>query len=163
MERKKDELIAGLAEVRERILATASSLSARQQDQIFLGSWSPRDLLAHLAGWDDTNLRAVKEILAGKLPSFYAHHDPDWATYNARLVAEYGRQDFEELLALLRETHGRLLGFLEDLPAGEFWQDRGIRVRGWRVTIGRLLEVEREDEEEHFAQLERFANTGATS
>jgi hypothetical protein len=163
VEEKKDELISGLVDVRERILSTASSLSARELDRAFLGIWSAKDLLAHLAGWDDTNARAMEEILAGELPSFYAHYDKDWATYNSSLVAEYGREDFEEMVALLRETHGKLLDLLSEAPASELWRDRGIRSRGWKVTIGRLLEVEMEDEEEHLLQLKKFVETGETS
>ena len=105
----------------------------------------------------------MQEILAGELPGFYAHYDRDWATYNAKLVTEYGRENFEELVRLLSKTHGRLLAALEDLPAEELWKDRGIRAKGWKVTIGRLLEVERDDEEKHYLQLKEFVETVATS
>ncbi len=67
---KKDEIISGLVETRRQILDTASSLSLAEQDEIFLGVWSVKDLLAHLVGWDFTNLEAAKAILAGKTPDF---------------------------------------------------------------------------------------------
>lgn len=162
-EKKKADLISGLIDTRERILAVAASLPPETQDQVFLGTWSAVDLLAHLTGWDETNLKAAKEILESELPSFYADHDRDWATYNAKLVAEFRRENYEEQLALTRETHARLLEFLKELPADELWEDRGIRARGWKVTIGRLLEAEMSDEEEHLVQLNRFVETGATS
>ena len=54
---KKDALIANLVEARKNILNAASALPARQRDEIFLGSWSVKDLLAHLIGWDYTNHR----------------------------------------------------------------------------------------------------------
>ena len=71
-------------------------------------------------------------------------------------MSEYNRDEFEELLSLVKETHGNLLALIQDLPASELWKDRGIRSRGWKVTIGRLLEVEMEDEEEHYSQLKQF-------
>lgn len=163
IKKKKDKLISSLADVRDRILTIALFLPEEKQDEIFLGIWSSKDLLAHLAGWDETNLKAAEEILSGNLPSFYAHSDKDWATYNSKLVAEYGRADFEELVAFLRQSHGRLLNYLHDLPANEIWKDRGIRAKGWKVTIGRLLEVEKEDEEEHYQQLKQFVETGRNS
>ena len=104
----------------------------------------------------------MQDILAGELPGFYAYYDRDWATYNAKLVTEYGRENFEELVELLRKTHGRLLAALEDLPEEELWKDRGIRAKGWKVTIGRLLEVERDDEEKHYLQLKEFVESVAT-
>jgi hypothetical protein len=54
---KKDALVANLVEARKNILNTASALPAKQRDEIFLGSWSVKDLLAHLIGWDQTNHR----------------------------------------------------------------------------------------------------------
>ncbi len=160
---RKTELIAGLQDVRERILALASTLSESNQEAVYLGIWSSKELLAHLAGWDETNLSAAREVLAGQIPSFYEHHNKDWAAYNARLVSQYGRDSLAELVALVRETHGRLITFIQDLPASEFWNDRGIRAWGWKVTIGRLLEAERKDEEAHYGQLKRFVETGEPS
>ncbi|HEC60845.1 MAG TPA: hypothetical protein ENI27_01170 [bacterium] len=86
---KKDEIISGLVEVRRKILEAASSLSPNQQNEVFLGVWSVKDLLAHLVGWDYINLEAVKEILAGQKPGFWEHYDRDSKSYNARLVEKY--------------------------------------------------------------------------
>ena len=82
-EKRKSELISGLRNVRERILSIASSLPKFQQDEIYLGNWSSREMLAHLAGWDKTNVEAANEILAGRLPSFYEDSDKDWKKYNS--------------------------------------------------------------------------------
>jgi hypothetical protein len=163
LQARKSGLISGLRDVRKRILALASSLSLNEQDEIYLGTWSCRDMLAHLAGWDETNKRAASEILEGTLPSFYEHSGKDWAEYNAKLVGEYGRDDFHELLSLVRETHRSMLSFIEDIPASGIWEDRGIRAKGWKVTIGRLLEVEKQDEEEHYSQLKEFIEQAVKS
>ena len=71
-EDKKQQVIAGLVDARSKILASVAALPPAQQDVVFLGEWSVKDLLAHLIGWDFANLEATKEALAGKLPSFYA-------------------------------------------------------------------------------------------
>lgn len=152
-EERKVKLVWGLRDVRARILDLARSLPEAAREQVFLGTWSIRDVLAHLAGWDETNLAATKEVLAGMLPSFYAHHNKDWASYNASLVAEYGRDDYDDLLRLVEATHNKLLAFIEDVPAEALWHYRGLKAKGWKVTAGRLLEVERQDEEEHYSQL----------
>lgn len=162
-ERKKVDLISRLVETRQKIFDTAASLSPEMAGEKFLGSWSVIELLAHLAGWDETNIQAGKEILDGALPNFYAEHDRDWATYNAKLAEEFGRETLEDQLALTRQTHKKLIDFLNELPAEELWADRGVRARGWKVTIGRLLEAELSDEEEHYQQLNQFkTNTTAS-
>ena len=108
---------------------------------------SVKDMLAHLAGWDDTNRRAVGEIMEGRKPSFWQHYDKDCATYNARLVAEYGRDDFGELLALVRETHRGLIEYLQSVPAKNYYGRSKIRT---------LLRTEIQDCREHARQVEQF-------
>ncbi|MGD2252421.1 MAG: ClbS/DfsB family four-helix bundle protein [Anaerolineales bacterium] len=158
-EARKAELIAGLVAVREKIVASASALPADKKETVFLGSWSVMDLLAHLAGWDLTNLEASKEIARGKLPSFYAHHDRDWATYNATLITEHKRGEFEAQLLELRDTHRELIAHLQSLPAEDLERDRGIRRRSYKVTLDGLLRAELNDEEEHLAQIEAFTES----
>ena len=70
----------------ERILSLVSSLSKVKRDDIYVGKWSSREMLAHLVGWDETNIRAANEIMTERLPSFYEHMNKDWAKYNAKLV-----------------------------------------------------------------------------
>jgi hypothetical protein len=88
-EERKSVLISGLHDVREKILVLASSLPKNEQDEIYVGKWSSREMLAHLAGWDETNIKAANEILAVRLLSFYRDSDKDWAKYNAKLVSIY--------------------------------------------------------------------------
>ena len=158
-EEKKARLLNSLLNVRGRILAKASKLSSDYEDEVFLGTWSIKDLLAHLAGWDVTNLEAARDILKGELPGFYAHHDHDWSSYNAQLVEQYKRDDFQELMAKVRETHKELIQFLESLPASEIYKDRGIRIRGYKVILVRLLQVEKDDEEIHFNEIREFIDS----
>jgi hypothetical protein len=137
-------------------LAEASRLSEKQRDEIFLGIWSIKDLLAHMTGWDRTNLDAVKSVLEGRVPAFYRYHDRDWQTYNAMLVQEYKRDSFKELLALLKDSQDQLVAFLHTIPAERFNKDYGVRFRGYKVTLQRLLEAETEDEQTHLQQVMDF-------
>lgn len=156
-ENLKQKLTSNLIKTRTTILKEVSQLSPTSQDTVFLGIWSVKDLIAHLLGWDFTNLAAAKDIQAGKLPEFYARYDNDWKTYNAELVAKYKRDDFEELLALVKNSHSQLIAYLESVPAQAFEKDFGVRSgRGTRVTIARLLQAELKDEQEHLGQIQDF-------
>lgn len=159
---KKDEIISGLAQTRQAIVDAAAALDPAQQDEVFLGVWSVKDLLAHLAGWDFANLEAAQAVLRGELPAFYAHHGRDWQTYNAQLVAQYRRDDFVELLSSVRDSHHNLIDFLQTIPAAEFDKDRGVRFRGYKVTIARLLQAETKDEKTHHQQIEVFKSGQAS-
>jgi hypothetical protein len=153
---KKEQLHSELRDVRSAILVEAARISPDLYGQVFLGSWCLKDLLAHLAGWDVTNLAAAREILEDKLPSFNAHYDKDWVSYNTALVQEHRREDPEELIAHIKAMHQSLLVYLEELPAEEFYRDRGIRAGRYKVTIGHLLEAERDDERKHLGQIQAF-------
>ena len=153
----KSEFISSLLTTRAAILHAAAQLSPEAQDTVFLGVWSVVDLIAHLVGWDFTNLAAAQDIQAGKLPEFYTHYDKDWKTYNGELVAKYKRDEFEELLAFARDSHRQLIAYLETVPAEAFEGDFGVRSgRGTRVTLARLLQAEWQDEQEHLRQIQDF-------
>jgi len=152
----KNELISNLVNVRKSILEEASAIPSDKQDRVCLGVWSIKDLLAHLAGWDHTNLAAAKDILAGKLPEFYAHIDRDWKTYNASLVEKFKRDDISDLLTLVSSSHQQLVDYLKSLPADVFSKDTCVRSSGYKVTIARLLQAETRDEQVHLQQIHEF-------
>lgn len=160
----KEEIISALVEARRKILDVAYALPPDRRDEVFLGTWSAQDLLAHLVGWDYTNIEATKSILAGELPEFYSQHDRDWASYNALLIERHKSEDYAELLRSVEASHRALLDLLATVPADEFERDRGLRYKRHKVTIARLLQVEAEDEEEHCRQMREFAeSTGPPS
>lgn len=153
---RKDQILSNLFETRQSILTEASELSETEQDQVFLGIWSVKDLLAHLIGWDETNLLATKSILEGQLPSFYEHRDRDWQTYNAILVKKHKKDSFQELLTAVKDSQEKLIEFLQTIPAENFNKDFGVRFRGYKVTMQRLLEAEWKDEQTHLQQIVDF-------
>ena len=153
---RKDQILSSLIGTRQSILAEVSELSEIEQDQVFLGIWSVKDLLAHLVGWDETNLQAVKSVMGGQLPAFYEHRDRDWQTYNAMLVKKHKKDSFRELLAALKASQEKLIEFLQMVPAEHFARDFGVRFRGYKVTIQRLLNAEWRDEQIHLQQIIDF-------
>jgi hypothetical protein len=153
---KKEWIIGEMQRVRSELLTEVAGLSRRERDTVFLGIWSVRDLLAHLAGWDFANLDAAKSIIAGRLPSFYEHHDRDWKKYNAMLVRKYRRNTFREIRAILKESQQKLVDYLQTVPPEYFNRDFGLRFRGYRVTIQRLLQADIKDVQIHHQQIVDF-------
>jgi len=150
---EKDAILQGLVEVRQQIAHAVANIPPGSQDQAFVGVWSIKELLAHLIGWDYTNLAAVQSILADEAPAFFAHQDKDWKTYNAALVAKYRRDDFEELLAMMQASHSQLIAFLQTLDADDFYKAAHSRSR---ASIRTLLKAESKDEKVHLEQIQQF-------
>lgn len=153
---RKDQILCAMVEARQKILTEVSKLSEAEQDQVFLGIWSIKDLLAHLIGWDKTNLNAIKSVMQNQAPPFYEHHDHDWQTYNGMLVRKNRKDSIEELFATAKDSHERLIKFLQTVPPEHFNKDFGVRFRGYKVTIQRLIEAETKDEQTHCEQIRSF-------
>jgi hypothetical protein len=97
---RKDQVLSGLIETRQNILAEAVNLSDEQQ--------------------------------------------------------KHKKDSLQELLTNARESQGQLLAFLNTIPPENFNKDFGVRVRGYKVTIHRLLEAEQKDEQIHLRQITSF-------
>ena len=160
-ETEKQALLRSLSSARHAVLREAREVRLARQSTVFLGTWSARHLVAHLIGWDHTDAQAAAQILRHRVPSFFRHHDHDWVTYNAALVRRHNRGAYRNLLASATNSSDRLLAFLQQIPASKFFQDSGLRSRGWKVTIARLLAAEANDERTHASQLKRFRTTTA--
>ena len=153
MDERKRQLIGGLVQARAKVIEALSAVPSGREDEVFLGTWSIKDLLAHLEGWDYTNLQAVQEILAGQPPTFFQYFDKDWGSYNQRLVAQYKRPSLEELLVNGSASHQRLISYLESLPASDIVHGKAKRETGRSVTIRNLLQAEARDETRHAGQI----------
>jgi len=150
---EKVALLSAFKQNRQTILECARAWPPDRVDEIFLGSWSLLDLLAHLAGWDEANLEAISALQSGKLPEFYAHKDADWRSYNALLVKKYRRPTLGEQLALVRVSFGKVIEALTQMGVDEFFRDFGVRYKGYKVIISRLVESELHDEVVHTTEL----------
>ena len=71
---RKSQLLDGLEQARNGFLDELSSLPPEKRSEVFLGTWSAHDLVAHLIGWDFANIQAARDILADQ-PVSYTHLD----------------------------------------------------------------------------------------
>jgi uncharacterized damage-inducible protein DinB len=155
---KKEVMVTELKEARTALLAAVTALPPPAWDIRFLGVWSAHDIVAHLVGWDAANLYAIRAIVQGRLPAFYAQYDTDWRTFNAELVTRHKRPTLEETLRAVQASHRDLLQAVDALPADELMRDHGVRSpRGRKVTVAMLLSAEAGDERKHSEQIRAFA------
>lgn len=155
-EEHKATLISNFTDTRSSILRAAGSIPDDRIVKAFLGSWGILEVLAHLRGWDLTNIQAAKDILSGKVPDFYAESDKDWASYNAKLVSQHREADLESMIASVDSSRSDLVALLNQLDAKDIFGDHGVRRGSYKVTIARLIEAETKDEIEHLDQIRRF-------
>lgn len=153
---KRDQVLSNCIDTRKKLRDEISQLTNSQHEIVFLGIWSIKDLMAHVIGWDYANYAAAKSIRKGQLPAFYKYRDHDWQTYNAMLVKKYKKDSVQELLADMDASHAKLLDQVEKIPVEDFNKDFGVRFRGYKVTIQRLIEADSKDVQIHFEQIVGF-------
>ncbi len=155
---KRDRALQDAREARQSVLEAAAAVPSEAADTVFLGEWSVKDIIAHIIGWDYANAEAVQAVLAGELPAFYAYYDHDWRTFNAELVRRYRQEKHEDGLRAAQLSHQALCELLESIPAADFERDHGVRFRGYKVTIARLLAADAKDCRLHAQQIRDFLN-----
>jgi C_GCAxxG_C_C family probable redox protein len=160
MKASKAEIINGLEQTRKEIIENCACLPANRQEQLFLGEWSLKDLLAHFIGWDHANREALQALREQRLPEFYALVDKDWRRFNGQWVEKYRYEKFERVLAEVRVSQRALLNTLAAVPEEEFRLDRGVRYKGYKVTLAGLLEAELKEEKVHLEQVIDFLEPG---
>ena len=100
-----------------------------------LNGWTPRDVVAHLIGWNRHIMMGAEQILRGELPFYDVDPGPNYSKVNAALVRECGDTDCSVLLRRLGESAGRLITFLRAIAPGEWDRDFGVRHKGEKLTV----------------------------
>ena len=156
-------LIDAFVRGRERLLRVADEVPAHLRTTPFVGQWNLMDVLAHLAGWDYTNLSAIEEFKAGRTPAFYREYDPGWATYNQQLIDRFGAEDWTALRETLRQSQEAVVSMLRLLTDEELTWELTDRARRHPITIATILRAAIKDEREHLQQIRTLLEASGTA
>ena len=105
------------------------------------GGRTPRDIVAHLIGWNYYAIEASEPIGRGEVPPSLIDPGPDFSRVNGESMVRYAARDRGELLGQLRESAAAYDAMLRGLPDAE-WDDNHGVVRGdWSVTNGSFVEI----------------------
>jgi hypothetical protein len=119
-----------------------------------MNGWSPRDVVAHLLGWNDHMIEASSSILAGRPPTYYAEAPNDYKTINARFVAQHSSTSKTGLLRDLRASMDRFVEFLVALPPAELTADHGVKhYSGCSATVIGIIDSLSGDYRDHTRQV----------
>ncbi|HYU75224.1 MAG TPA: divalent-cation tolerance protein CutA [Ktedonobacteraceae bacterium] len=115
--RTKEQLLQEMIEAQERLITAATNAQARgvvrQGD-----TWGPREILAHIAGWEAHAVARIPRIIAGMPPLTYIHdaqHAAADDAVNAAIITVLGDQSFDTVRDILRKTYQRDIQMLREL------------------------------------------------
>lgn len=151
-----DAILEANDRARAELLEVVAALPAERQLEGWFGpaEWSVRDVLAHIARWEEAWSVALGQIARGErpvIPEFEPNRDdPDAAdaAYNAESVARARNLSWEQLLVQLRtarEQHAEAVRGLEALDPDRYAEGR---------TAHRLSDAAEHDREHLEAILE---------
>jgi hypothetical protein len=122
-----------------------------------LDGWSPRDVVAHLIGWNGYMIEACRSILRGEAPSYYAEAAINYRDMNAAFVAQYPSQVKEELLDELDASMERLVDYLKGLEEGEWTADHGVIYhRGTPASVRQTISSLARDYQQHRREIQAW-------
>ena len=146
------DLIDAFEAQRGLLLEAIRAVPPEMRKRPFVGKWSLHEVVAHLIGWDKTNVSTVDSILAGQLPAFYESFEPNWESFNDDLVAANSSEDWATLMATLKASQAAAVAKMRSVPAealtrpGPVWRKR-------QVTIAGVIRAATRDEHEHLGQI----------
>lgn len=147
-------LLARLTALPERIAGTVMSWNVEQlRASLAIGTWSARDILAHLRAVDSIVASPAYVLLTCDNPSLLAFDERRWAG-----IARYAETDFHASLTLFTLRQAELAAAFRAIAPAD-WQRSGTHEEYGPIS---LLDVVRdfvEHAEERCAQLKSLAQT----
>jgi DinB superfamily len=172
MAQAKDMCLAEMRASFGEVMAVLDTIAPERLTEVGVtDQWSPRDLLAHEAGYERYVAAALFGDLTGRPPTnrdFYGRDDPPTAAEdatedatNAWYVAHARTLPVEDVLAEFRWAHDRLVEAVEVCDERDFADpDRFPSFEG-RTLLSVLPGQCWGHHREHLPQLERFATSGS--
>jgi hypothetical protein len=128
-------------------------------EHLFLGKiddWTPRDITAHLIGWNFWTVTGCHQIKDGETPAYFIDPGDDFCNVNAVLVRRYNSRDKKELITQLKSSGEKLADFLTTLDPQDWDADSGVTWQGETVTIKNTIEALTNDFTNHRRQIEKW-------
>lgn len=138
---------------RSALLEAIAGLSQRELTQIRIyESWTIKDVLAHIIGWDRHVVEKLNMILQNRSKEL---SEVDVEEQNRQSVTVRQANPLAEILAEMESTHQQILEILSQINYSEI--DRRHEFNGRVITIrSYVIEVMVEHERRHVAEIEQW-------
>jgi len=100
------------------------------------GSWSIKDIIAHVTWWEEEALKHLPLILAGERPPKYSNQYGGIDAFNAQMTDQKRKLSFSEVLQQRDDTHLRLIDYVHRVPEDQIASETRFRRRLRLDTYG---------------------------
>jgi len=131
------------ANLQDRIARFAATVEGLPDGQFLheVGGRTPRDIVAHLIGWNYHAIEASDFIRRGELPPSLLDTGPDFSAVNGVSMARFASRDKAELLGQLRASAVAHDAMIAALPEAEWGDNHGVALGDWAVTSGSFVGI----------------------
>ena len=149
----KDELLNEAAREYKALHEALQGLNETQMTEVWLGTWSVRDIVAHIAGWHQEMAPALERLARGERPIRDGVSYDDVDAWNARFAAHAKDREVADLLLELDRSHEDFMQAAARVPADRWppgkttyrivddntahhYREHADQIRAWRSTRG---------------------------
>jgi len=128
-------------------------LNEEHLNEVWLGTWSIRDIIAHISGWQQEMTPALERLARGERPISAGVSYDDVDVWNARFASARRGREVTDVLLELDRTHERFMHAaaqvpddryvpdktawkIVDLNGAHHYREHGDEIRAWRATRG---------------------------
>jgi len=149
----KDELLTQAAQEYKAFHETLHGLNEDQMSEVWLGTWSIKEAVAHVDGWHREMIPALERLARGErpIPAGVSYDDVD--SWNARFAAKAKGIAVADLLIEFDKSHeafmlaaaavpaeryepGKTAHKIVDLNSAHHYKEHGGQIRAWRESRG---------------------------
>jgi hypothetical protein len=91
--------------------------------------WSVKDILAHVATWEEEAIKHLPHILEGGRPPRYSVTYGGIDAFNAQMTEQKRELPLSEVLRQLEETHHQLIDYVQSVSEEQFTKETRFRRR----------------------------------
>ncbi len=149
----KEELLQAAAREFRTFHETVRGLNEAQMSEVWLGTWSIREIVSHMSGWHHEMAPALHRLARGERPFPESVSYDDVDAWNARFAAAVRDRPGAQLLLDLDRSHedfmraamavpgeryqpGKTAWKIVDGSSAHHYKEHGDQVRAWRRARG---------------------------
>jgi hypothetical protein len=148
----------GLLELESAYTAFVDTVNSLTTEEFLrsLGDWAPRDIVAHLIGWNRNILIGCQQIRSGVSPFYHKDGQNDYREENAVSIARYNSTDRNVQLKELAVSKDALVAYVKGLDEQDWEKDFGPQhYRGGPATVARSIASLTGDYMNHAGEISR--------
>ncbi len=116
----KSDAIAVLEAARVETLDAINGIPEEKMSAVAFGTWSVKDVLCHLASWEQYAVPDLQRVSRGHVPQMATFRLEDVDDWNAHLMRSRNLFPLPQVMSEVEESRRQLIDTLNALPDGLF-------------------------------------------